>query len=217
MVLGLLWSSSWLAGCGKDAKSSPTNDDDAGTQSGGDGDTTQDGGGPGDSDAGSNGPAPPSDVRPVSGTRLKQAWLHSGDTRAPADTILDSQYDVPCYFQLTEDGVERCVPQGESVYFADEDCTEAVVPDFPGVECAGPTPEFGRQRIIGDEACEPWRLRVFAVGEEEVAVTAIYELDGDGNLNKPHFEVHIPVAVERLRAVCAAHPMLEAVPALLGD
>lgn len=37
------------------------------------------------------------------------------------------------------------------------------------------------------------------------------------NLNKPHFEVHIPVAVERLRAVCAAHPMLKAVPALLGD
>ena len=29
------------------------------------------------------------------------------------------------------------------------------------------------------------------------------------NLDKPHFKEHIPVAVERLRAVCSAHPMLE--------
>lgn len=28
------------------------------------------------------------------------------------------------------------------------------------------------------------------------------------NLNKPHFQQHIPVAAERLRIVCAAHPML---------
>jgi N-acetylmuramate 1-kinase len=36
------------------------------------------------------------------------------------------------------------------------------------------------------------------------------------NLNKPHFEAHIPVAVERLTAVCAAHPMLRMVSSLLG-
>jgi aminoglycoside/choline kinase family phosphotransferase len=36
------------------------------------------------------------------------------------------------------------------------------------------------------------------------------------NLKKPHFEAYVPVAVARLRAVCAAHPMLEALPVLLG-
>ena len=33
------------------------------------------------------------------------------------------------------------------------------------------------------------------------------------NLGKSHFQEHIPVAVERLRAVCAAHPMLRAINA----
>jgi N-acetylmuramate 1-kinase len=37
------------------------------------------------------------------------------------------------------------------------------------------------------------------------------------NLSKPQFEAHIPVAVERLRVVCAAHPMLQSVPVFLGD
>ena len=37
------------------------------------------------------------------------------------------------------------------------------------------------------------------------------------NLNKPHFEEHIPVAVERLRTVCAGHPMLRDVVVLLGE
>jgi aminoglycoside/choline kinase family phosphotransferase len=37
------------------------------------------------------------------------------------------------------------------------------------------------------------------------------------NLNKPHFEEHIPVAVERLRAVCVKHPMLEKVAVLVGE
>jgi aminoglycoside/choline kinase family phosphotransferase len=36
------------------------------------------------------------------------------------------------------------------------------------------------------------------------------------NLNKPQFEAHIPVAVERLRAVCEKHPMLSEVVVLLG-
>jgi aminoglycoside/choline kinase family phosphotransferase len=36
------------------------------------------------------------------------------------------------------------------------------------------------------------------------------------NLNKPHFEAHIPVAVERLQAICAAHPLLEPVALLIG-
>jgi N-acetylmuramate 1-kinase len=34
------------------------------------------------------------------------------------------------------------------------------------------------------------------------------------NLGKPHFAQHIPVALDRLRAVCAAHPMLEPLLAL---
>lgn len=34
------------------------------------------------------------------------------------------------------------------------------------------------------------------------------------NLGKPHFEQHIPVAVERLRQVCTAHPMLAPLPLL---
>ncbi len=34
------------------------------------------------------------------------------------------------------------------------------------------------------------------------------------NLDKPHFEQHIPVAVERLREVCASHPMLQPLLAL---
>ncbi|HSJ02824.1 MAG TPA: phosphotransferase [Verrucomicrobium sp.] len=34
------------------------------------------------------------------------------------------------------------------------------------------------------------------------------------NLGKPHFEEHIPVALERLREVCASHPMLAPVTAL---
>jgi aminoglycoside/choline kinase family phosphotransferase len=37
------------------------------------------------------------------------------------------------------------------------------------------------------------------------------------NLNKPQFEAHIPVAVERLRAVCAGHQMLASLPVFLGD
>ena len=36
------------------------------------------------------------------------------------------------------------------------------------------------------------------------------------NLNKPHFEQHIPVAVDRLRAVFASHPRLQPLEALLG-
>jgi len=35
------------------------------------------------------------------------------------------------------------------------------------------------------------------------------------NLGKPHFVKHIPVAVERLTALCAEHPLLEPLPALL--
>ncbi len=35
------------------------------------------------------------------------------------------------------------------------------------------------------------------------------------NLDKPHFAQHIPVAVERLLAVCAAHPMLEPLSVLI--
>lgn len=37
------------------------------------------------------------------------------------------------------------------------------------------------------------------------------------NLNKPHFEQHIPVAVERLSAVYQGHPMLKALLPLLGE
>lgn len=37
------------------------------------------------------------------------------------------------------------------------------------------------------------------------------------NLNKPHFEQHIPVAVERLTAVYQAHPRLNALLSLLGE
>jgi aminoglycoside/choline kinase family phosphotransferase len=37
------------------------------------------------------------------------------------------------------------------------------------------------------------------------------------NLNKPHFEQHIPVAVERLKAVYEAHPRLRALLPLLGE
>jgi aminoglycoside/choline kinase family phosphotransferase len=37
------------------------------------------------------------------------------------------------------------------------------------------------------------------------------------NLNKPHFEQHVPVAVERLRAVYQAHPMLKVLLPLLGE
>ena len=36
------------------------------------------------------------------------------------------------------------------------------------------------------------------------------------NLGKAHFEQHIPVAVERLRAVCGAHPMIEPLRALVA-
>lgn len=35
------------------------------------------------------------------------------------------------------------------------------------------------------------------------------------NLGKPHFEQHIPVAVERLRQVCASHPALESLQVFL--
>jgi N-acetylmuramate 1-kinase len=35
------------------------------------------------------------------------------------------------------------------------------------------------------------------------------------NLNKPHFQEHIPVAVARLRAVCARHPLLVSLPGLM--
>jgi len=37
------------------------------------------------------------------------------------------------------------------------------------------------------------------------------------NLGKPHFEQHIPVAVERLTALCAEHPLLASLPVLLGQ
>jgi aminoglycoside/choline kinase family phosphotransferase len=37
------------------------------------------------------------------------------------------------------------------------------------------------------------------------------------NLNKPHFEQHIPVAVERLKAVYQGHPMLKTLLPLLGE
>jgi aminoglycoside/choline kinase family phosphotransferase len=37
------------------------------------------------------------------------------------------------------------------------------------------------------------------------------------NLNKPHFEQHIPVAVDRLKAVYQGHPRLKALLALLGE
>ncbi|RBP37745.1 hypothetical protein DES53_113127 [Roseimicrobium gellanilyticum] len=37
------------------------------------------------------------------------------------------------------------------------------------------------------------------------------------NLNKPHFEQHIPVAVERLKTVYQGHPMLKALLPLLGE
>lgn len=37
------------------------------------------------------------------------------------------------------------------------------------------------------------------------------------NLGKAHFQEHIPVALERLRTVCAAHPMLAPIPALAAQ
>jgi hypothetical protein len=37
------------------------------------------------------------------------------------------------------------------------------------------------------------------------------------NLSKPHFEAHIPVAVERLRKVSGSHPLLHPLVSLLGE
>lgn len=128
-------------------------------------------GGAGQPDVGGGAPGAPD----RSGTRLKvvyERWDAADGSRATLATnrFLDTKLGVSCTFQVSEDGLKRCLPVppkfyplGVSVdmmYFLDAACTQRLV----RLDRCAPAPPYAVEGVPGPAPCGPSLVRMHQVG-----------------------------------------------------
>jgi len=121
-------------------------------------------------------PIPDAKADPAeSGDRLKARYMVGEDGSRSFVGWYDSELEVNCFFYLTPDGQQRCVPSGDlayaSAYFSDSDCSTRVFQSALGCSY-----RYGLATTAG-ESCATTTYSVYEL--TAVSPTTVYRQSGE--------------------------------------